>query len=76
MCRRKYLIDLDKGRIVMARQLGQSISKVARLAGCSRYAVVSTYQKWCKEKKLVNQHQGHGCTRLNDAHGKLTKKLR
>lgn len=68
MCRRKYLSDLDKGQIVMAKQLGQSISKMARLVECSQYAAVSTYQ-WCKVGQLVNQLQVHGRTRLNDAHG-------
>ncbi len=43
------LSDFDKGQIVMARRLGQSISKKAGLVGCSWYAVVSAYQKWPKE---------------------------
>jgi len=34
MGRNKYLSDFDKGQIVMARQLGQSISKMERIVGC------------------------------------------
>ncbi|XP_065118090.1 fibroblast growth factor receptor 1-A-like isoform X1 [Paramisgurnus dabryanus] len=45
------LSDFDKGQIVMAIRLGQSISKTAALVGCSQSAVVSTYQKWSKEGK-------------------------
>ncbi len=63
----KDLSDSDKGQIVIARQLGQSISTI--LVGCSHNAVVNTYQKWCKEGQLVSWHQGHGCPRLNDACG-------
>ncbi|MBN3311017.1 TXIP1 protein, partial [Amia calva] len=69
MGKRKDLSDSDKGQIVMARRLGQSISKTAALVGCSRSAVVSTYQKWSKEGKAVNQRQGHGRPRLIDARG-------
>ncbi|KAF7662316.1 hypothetical protein LDENG_00238890 [Lucifuga dentata] len=53
----------------MARQLGQNISKTAVLVWCSRSAVVSTYQKWSKERKLVNRRQGHGQPRFIDGHG-------
>ncbi|KAG9346225.1 hypothetical protein JZ751_008050 [Albula glossodonta] len=69
MGKRKDLSDFDKGQIVMARRLGQSISKTAALVGCSRSAVVSTYQKWSKEGKAVNRRQGHGRPRLIDARG-------
>ncbi|KAI1887120.1 hypothetical protein AGOR_G00202860 [Albula goreensis] len=69
MGKRKDLSDFDKGQIVMARRLGQSISKTAALVGCSRSAVVSTYQKWYKEGKAVNRRQGHGRPRLIDARG-------
>lgn len=65
----KDLSDFDKGQIVMARRLGQSISKTAGLVGCSRYAVVSTYQKWTKEGHPVNRRRGHGRPRLIDARG-------
>ncbi|ROJ29317.1 28S ribosomal protein S15, mitochondrial [Anabarilius grahami] len=54
-------------RIMMARRLGQSISKTASLERCSRSAVVSIYQKWSKEETEVNQQQGHGWPRLVDA---------
>ncbi|ROL49918.1 Calsyntenin-2 [Anabarilius grahami] len=46
MGKRKVLSEFDKGQIVMARRLIQSISKTAALVGCSRSAVVSIYQKW------------------------------
>ncbi|ROL46582.1 hypothetical protein DPX16_21766 [Anabarilius grahami] len=39
MGKRKDLSEFDKGQIVMARRLGQSISKTAALVGCSRSAV-------------------------------------
>lgn len=63
------LSDFDKGQIVMARCLGESISKTAALVGCSRSAVVLTYQKWSKEGQPVNRRQGHGRPRLIDADG-------
>lgn len=40
MGKRKDLSEFDKGQIVMARRLGQRISKTAALVGCSRSAVV------------------------------------
>ena len=58
MGQRKDVSDFDKGQIVMARQLDQSISTTAALVGCSRSAVVRTYQKWSKEGKPVNRRQG------------------
>ncbi|KAK3544403.1 hypothetical protein QTP86_010539 [Hemibagrus guttatus] len=42
----KDLSEFDKGQIVMARPLDQSISITAALVGCSRSAVVSIYQKY------------------------------
>ncbi|KAK3507069.1 hypothetical protein QTP70_003879 [Hemibagrus guttatus] len=45
MGKSKDLSEFDKGQIVMARPLDQSISKTAALVGCSRSAVVSIYQK-------------------------------
>ncbi|KAK3557839.1 hypothetical protein QTP86_003179 [Hemibagrus guttatus] len=39
MGKRKDLSEFDKGQIVMARPLDQSISKTAALVGCSRSAV-------------------------------------
>uniref|UniRef100_A0A3Q1K3H4 Uncharacterized protein n=1 Tax=Anabas testudineus TaxID=64144 RepID=A0A3Q1K3H4_ANATE len=67
MGKSKDLSDFDKGQIVMARRLGQSISQTAGLVGCSRCAVVSTYKKWIKEGQPVNRRQGHGRPRLIDA---------
>ncbi|KAK3571515.1 hypothetical protein QTP86_012867 [Hemibagrus guttatus] len=69
MDKRKDLSEFDKGQIVMARPLDQSISKTAALVGCSRSAVVSIYQKWSKEGTLVTRRQGHGRPRLIDARG-------
>uniref|UniRef100_A0A671YBG6 Tc1-like transposase DDE domain-containing protein n=1 Tax=Sparus aurata TaxID=8175 RepID=A0A671YBG6_SPAAU len=65
----KDLSDFNRGQIVMARRLGQSISETAGLVGCSRSAVVSTYQKWSKEGQPVNRRKGHGRPRLIDARG-------
>ena len=67
MGKHKDLSEFDKGQIVMARRLGQSISKTAVLVGCSRAAVVSIYQKWSKEGTVVNRQQGRGRPRLIDA---------
>ncbi|ROL41089.1 hypothetical protein DPX16_2589 [Anabarilius grahami] len=44
MGKRKDLSEFDKDQIVMARRLGQSISKTAALVGCSRSAVAGTHQ--------------------------------
>ncbi|XP_040268632.1 acidic leucine-rich nuclear phosphoprotein 32 family member E isoform X1 [Bufo bufo] len=60
MGKRKDLSDLsnfDKGQIVMAMRLGESISKTAGLVGCTRYAVVSTYQNWSEEAQPGNRRQ-------------------
>ncbi|KAK3572367.1 hypothetical protein QTP86_032597 [Hemibagrus guttatus] len=46
MGKRKGLSEFDKGQIVMARRLDQSISKTVALVGCSQSAVVSIYQKY------------------------------
>ncbi|ROL44478.1 hypothetical protein DPX16_20747 [Anabarilius grahami] len=69
MGKRKDLSEFDRGQIVMARRLGQSISKTEALVGCSWSAVVSIYQKWTKEGTVVNWRQGHGWPRLIDARG-------
>ena len=60
MGQRKDVSDFDKGQMASAgiRRLGQSISRTAALVGCSRSAVVRTYQKWSKEGKPVNRRQG------------------
>ncbi|KAK3523932.1 hypothetical protein QTP70_016739, partial [Hemibagrus guttatus] len=74
----KDLSEFDKGQIVMARRLDQSISKTAAIVGCSRSAVVSIYQKWSKEGTVVNRRQGRGRSRLIDAHeeGRLARVIR
>ncbi|XP_056401403.1 acidic leucine-rich nuclear phosphoprotein 32 family member E isoform X3 [Hyla sarda] len=51
------LTDFEKGQIVMAMRLGESISKTAGLVGCSRYAVVSTYQNWSEEGQPLNRRR-------------------
>ncbi len=53
MGKRKDLSKFDKGQIVMARRLGQSISKTAALVGSSRSAVVSIYQKGGQRKEQM-----------------------
>ncbi|KAK3555299.1 hypothetical protein QTP86_014984 [Hemibagrus guttatus] len=66
----KNLSDFgERGRIVMARRLDQSISTTAALVGCSRSAVVSIYQKWSKEGTVANRRQDHERPRLTDARG-------
>ncbi|ROL50133.1 Splicing factor 45 [Anabarilius grahami] len=50
MGKHKDLYELDKGQIVMARRLAQSISKTAALVGCFQSAVLSIYQNWSKEQ--------------------------
>jgi len=55
MGRNKDVSDFDKGQIVMARQLGQSISETARLVCCSQSAVVRIYQKWSEEGQTTNR---------------------
>ncbi|MBN3309882.1 CENNB protein, partial [Amia calva] len=43
MGKRKDLSDFDKGQIVMARRLGQSISKTAALLGCLALVLAAKY---------------------------------
>ncbi|GFX94669.1 transposable element Tcb1 transposase [Trichonephila clavipes] len=43
------LSTFDRGQIVMARSLETSIYETARLVGCSRSTVVSTYAKWMND---------------------------
>ncbi|KAL0157260.1 hypothetical protein M9458_048506, partial [Cirrhinus mrigala] len=70
MGKRKDLSEFDKGQIVIATRLGQTISKPAALVGCSWFAVVNVYQKRYKEGTVVNQRQGHGRSRVFGACGK------
>lgn len=53
----------------MARQLGQSMSKIAAVVGCSLSAAVSIYEKWAKEGTVVNQGQSQWHPGPSDAHG-------
>lgn len=43
------LSDFDKGQVVVARELGLSVSKTAKTVGCSRAAVVKAYRQWYEE---------------------------
>ncbi|KAK3570580.1 hypothetical protein QTP86_023642 [Hemibagrus guttatus] len=43
MGKRKDLSEFEKGQIVMARRLDQSISKTAALVGCSQSAVFELF---------------------------------
>lgn len=54
------LSEFDRGQIVMARRLGTSISETARLVGCSRPAVVSTYEKWLNDGETSSRRHGVG----------------
>ena len=69
MGRSKDLSNFDKGQIVMARQLDQSIAETARLVGCSRSVVVSIYRQWSEEGQTTNRRQGVGRQRLIDVRG-------
>ncbi|GFV93826.1 uncharacterized protein TNCV_367251 [Trichonephila clavipes] len=55
------LSDFDRGQIVMARRLGTSISETARLVGCSRSTVVSTYAKWMNDGETSSRRHGVRC---------------
>ncbi|GFU35880.1 transposable element Tcb1 transposase [Trichonephila clavipes] len=54
------LSDFDRGHIVMARRLETSISETARLVGCSRSTVVSTYAKWMNVSETSSRRHGIG----------------
>ncbi|GFX20278.1 transposable element Tcb1 transposase [Trichonephila clavipes] len=54
------LSDFDRGQIAMARRLGTSISETARVVGCLRSAVVSTYAKWMNDGETSSRRHGVG----------------
>ena len=60
------LSEFDKGQTLMARRLGQSISRNAALVRCSQSAVVSIYQAQGRERgELVTESWAakvHWCT--------------
>ncbi|GBM90766.1 hypothetical protein AVEN_188988-1 [Araneus ventricosus] len=58
------LSEFDKGKIVMARRLGTSISETARLVVCSRSAVVSIHAKWINDGDTSSTRQGVGRPRV------------
>lgn len=61
--------ESDKDRIVIARWLGLNIFIPAALMVCSWSAVIRIYQKWSKQKSVVNKQQGHVWPGLIDALG-------
>ena len=66
MGKRKDLSMFDRGQIVMAGRLGQSISKTAALGVRSWSAVLSINQKWPRKGTVTNQQRGHGCPMLSN----------
>ncbi|GBM19454.1 hypothetical protein AVEN_205939-1, partial [Araneus ventricosus] len=58
------LNEFDRGQIVMARRIGTSITKTARLVGCSRSAVVSIHTKWINDGDTSSRRQGVGRPRF------------
>ncbi|GFS65721.1 transposable element Tcb1 transposase [Trichonephila clavipes] len=59
------LSDFDRGQIVMVRRLGASISETARVVGCSRSIVVSTYAKGMDDCETSSRRHGAGCPHAN-----------
>ena len=57
----------------MARRLGTSISETARLVGCSRPTVVSTYAKWMNDGETSSRR--HGVGRPHAIKGKGRRRL-
>ncbi|GBN88432.1 hypothetical protein AVEN_145276-1 [Araneus ventricosus] len=58
------LSEFDRGRIVMARRLGTSITETARLVVCSRSAVDSIHAKWINDGDSSSSRQGVGRPRV------------
>lgn len=56
----KYLSDIDKGRIVMARPISK------RAVVCFWCAAVIAYQNGSTEGQAANQKPGYRCARLID----------
>ncbi|GFU71651.1 transposable element Tcb1 transposase [Trichonephila clavipes] len=54
------LSNFDRGQIVMARRLGKNISETARVVGCLRSTVVSTYAKWMNDGETSSRRHGVG----------------
>ncbi|KAG7323793.1 hypothetical protein KOW79_013495 [Hemibagrus wyckioides] len=55
MDKQKDLSDFDKGQIVMALQLGQSVSETADLVGCPEAAVQEIMEETDKKKGRSKQ---------------------
>ena len=49
--------DFDRGMIVVARQVGLSISETADLLGFSRKTVFRVCREWCKKLKTSSEQQ-------------------
>ncbi|XP_074493683.1 coiled-coil domain-containing protein 125 isoform X2 [Sebastes fasciatus] len=60
----KDVSDFDKGQIVMARRLGQSISTTAALVGCSRSAVVQGRKTGVQGDRM--QEVSEACSPVED----------
>ncbi|MCI4387134.1 hypothetical protein PGIGA_G00070550 [Pangasianodon gigas] len=60
MDKRKDLSDFDKGQIVMALRLGQSVSETADLVGCSEFAVQEIISETGKDKGAVSTEEKGG----------------
>ncbi|GFW42147.1 transposable element Tcb1 transposase [Trichonephila clavipes] len=54
------LSDFVRGQIVMGRRFRTSISETARIVGCSRSTVVSTYAKWMNDGETSSRRHGVG----------------
>ncbi|GBN34528.1 hypothetical protein AVEN_4916-1 [Araneus ventricosus] len=66
------LSEFHRGRIIMARRLGTSITETARLVGCSRSAVVRIHAKWINDADTSSRRQGVGRPRLIKEKGRRT----
>lgn len=63
------LSELNKGHLVTAGRLGQSISKTEVLMGCLQSSVVSIYQKQSKQRTVEYQLQSHRWSGLINSPG-------
>ncbi|GFU35083.1 transposable element Tcb1 transposase [Trichonephila clavipes] len=72
------LSDFDRWQIVMARRLGTSISKTARLEFCSESTVDSTYAKWMNDGETNSRRHGVGRPHAikEKGHQRLSRKVK
>ncbi|GBM71171.1 hypothetical protein AVEN_193851-1 [Araneus ventricosus] len=64
------LSEFDRGQIVVALRLETSITKTARLVGCSRSAVVNIHAKWINDGDTSSRRQGVGRPRVIEEKGR------